>query len=93
VPIIASKAQNAQMLMSVIDYIKNDPAETVNDRNDYIIKKACKSAVKSDRELNDLEIRSLISDLIKTKTPFVCPHGRDVIVKFKKSFVDSLFGR
>lgn len=93
VPIIASEPQNARMLMSIIDDIKSDDCQTAKDRNDYIIKKSCKAAVKSGRVLNDMEIRRLISDLIKTKTPFICPHGRDIIVKMKKTFIDSLFGR
>lgn len=93
VPIIASEPQNTQMLITIIDGIKNDDVNVVKDRNDYIIKKACKAAVKSGRVLNDMEIRRLLTDLIKTKTPFICPHGRDIIVKMKKTFIDSLFGR
>lgn len=93
VPIIASEPQGTQMLITIIDDIKNDDCHNIKDRNDYIIKKACKAAVKSGRALNDMEIRRLLSDLIKTNTPFICPHGRDIIVKMKKTFIDSLFGR
>jgi len=93
VPIIASKAQNTAMLSNIINYIKKEPAENIKNRNDRIIKQACSQAVKSDRTLSEFEISRLITDLINTAAPFICPHGRDVIVKLKKSFIDSLFGR
>jgi DNA mismatch repair protein MutL len=93
VPIIASKIQTTQMLLDIINFMKNESAETYTNRNDLIIKKACVSAVKSDRTLNNFEVQSLIKELIKTKTPFICPHGRDTIIKVKKGFIDKLFGR
>lgn len=93
VPIIASKIQNTQLLYDIIDFIKNEPASTYTNRNDLIIKKACSAAVKSDRTLSSFEVQSLIKELAKTKTPFICPHGRDTIIKINKEFIDKLFGR
>ncbi len=93
VPIIASKIQDIQILFDVVDFMKNELAATYTNRNDLIIKKACSAAVKSDRTLDSFEVQSLIKELIKTKTPFICPHGRDTIIKVKKGFIDKLFGR
>ncbi len=41
--------------------------------------------MKSDKELNQIEVDALIDKLLHTDTPFICPHGRDVIIKIEKS--------
>ncbi len=54
---------------------------------------ACRSAIKSGKPLNQEEMRYLIDRLFATSSPFVCPHGRPIIVKLTLDELDRRFGR
>lgn len=54
---------------------------------------ACKAAIKAGDVLNLDEMNALIDELFTTKYPFVCPHGRPVVVNFTLSEIHRLFGR
>jgi len=54
---------------------------------------ACRSAIKSGKPLNQDEMRYLVDRLFATSSPFVCPHGRPIIVKLTLEELDRRFGR
>lgn len=54
-----------------VDDIKTDLLKTM----------ACKAAVKAGDPLTPAEWNSLIAQLLKTKNPFTCPHGRPIVVR------------
>ena len=54
---------------------------------------ACRSAVKSGEPLSEAEMQDLIDRLFATKEPFVCPHGRPIVVKLTLDELDRRFGR
>jgi len=54
---------------------------------------ACRSAIKAGAPLNQEEMRYLVDKLFATSSPFVCPHGRPVIVKLTIEELDRRFGR
>jgi DNA mismatch repair protein MutL len=54
---------------------------------------ACKSAVKTGEYLERDEMRKLAADLFACDTPYVCPHGRPVILDFSLTEFDRRFGR
>lgn len=54
---------------------------------------SCRGAIKSGHVLNIRQMRELIDDLFKTTRPFVCPHGRPVIVRFTPKDLANLFCR
>lgn len=54
---------------------------------------ACKAAIKSGDLLNREEMNALIDELFTTEYPFVCPHGRPVVVNLTLSELHRLFGR
>ncbi|MCR4601533.1 MAG: DNA mismatch repair endonuclease MutL [Clostridia bacterium] len=58
-----------------------------------ITTRACKSAVKGNDRLTDLEIDRLMRDLANAVNPFTCPHGRPTIIKLKKTEIEALFKR
>ncbi|MBK9247506.1 MAG: DNA mismatch repair endonuclease MutL [Ignavibacteria bacterium] len=53
----------------------------------------CKAAIKSGHKLSAIEMRRLVEDLFATSTPYVCPHGRPVVVDFPLVEFDNRFGR
>jgi DNA mismatch repair protein MutL len=54
---------------------------------------ACKAAIKAGDPLKLDEMNALIDELFTTEYPFVCPHGRPVVVNLTLSELHRLFGR
>ena len=54
---------------------------------------ACKTAIKAGYKLTLEEIQVLIDQLFLTRHPYVCPHGRPIIIKISIEELDKRFGR
>ena len=54
---------------------------------------ACKAAIKAGNELNDEQIKMLISILTENEIPLQCPHGRPAVIKITRKDIDKLFKR
>ena len=53
----------------------------------------CKAAIKTGQRLSEPEMRRLVEDLFATSTPYVCPHGRPIVIDFPLGEFDKRFGR
>ncbi len=58
-----------------------------NPEDDILKLMACKSAIKVNHKLNYEEMVQLVSDLFKTKNPYLCPHSRPIIVEITEDFI------
>ena len=82
------------------DFVK-DFISSINEETDLksqktldtIASKACKSAVKANDNLSDIEITQLIKDLAGCDNPFSCPHGRPTFIKLGKYQIERMFSR
>ncbi len=54
---------------------------------------ACKSAIKANRKMTDMEIRGLVDELAKTDGLYTCVHGRPVIISMGKKEFEKRFKR
>lgn len=54
---------------------------------------SCHGAVKAGDTLNVREMKELLEALFHTETPYVCPHGRPIIVRFPPGELAKLFKR
>lgn len=54
---------------------------------------SCHGAVKAGDTLNVREMKELLETLFHTETPYVCPHGRPIIVRFTPGELAKLFKR
>lgn len=54
---------------------------------------ACKMAVKAGDRLSFEEMARLVSELKKTSNPYLCPHGRPIVVCISNRELDKMFGR
>ncbi len=54
---------------------------------------ACKAAIKAGDPLGLQEMNALIDELFATEYPFVCPHGRPIVVNLTLSELHRLFDR
>ena len=54
---------------------------------------ACKAAIKAGDKLGQEEMHILIEQLFETQMPYVCPHGRPIVIKLAIDELDRRFGR
>jgi DNA mismatch repair protein MutL len=72
------------------EYQQHSP---MNVRDNLAKSYSCKSAIKAGDSLSEQEMRSLIDQLFATKMPYVCPHGRPVVLRISIEELDRRFGR
>jgi DNA mismatch repair protein MutL len=68
-------------------------AEAGDHRHRLAASYACRTAIKAGEKLSTQEMQSLIDHLFQTENPFVCPHGRPVVIKLSLQELDYRFGR
>lgn len=94
IPADVRLGNEAKILQEVLDEFKNNEHAGGMDARDRLAKSfACKAAVKAGDKLNTSEMISLIDHLFATSMPYVCPHGRPVVVKISIEELDRRFGR
>ena len=58
-----------------------------------LITASCKMAVKAGDPMSHEEMKVLLEDLMQTTNPFMCPHGRPIIVSLSNWELDRKFRR
>ncbi|MCX7929530.1 MAG: DNA mismatch repair endonuclease MutL [Chlorobi bacterium] len=54
---------------------------------------ACRAAIKAGERLVLAQMQQLVEELLRCRTPEVCPHGRPVLIHFPLRELDRRFGR
>ncbi|MCI5532940.1 MAG: DNA mismatch repair endonuclease MutL [Caecibacter massiliensis] len=72
---------------------ENDVADKAVLRHRSLAYLSCHGAVKAGDRLNIRQMKQLIEDLFHTEKPYVCPHGRPIIVRFTPDDLAKLFKR
>lgn len=94
VPYFLGKLDARSLFINILDNIKSlGSGKTTEVKYNKIATLACKSAVKANDYLNQIEMEKLINDLRYIEDPFHCPHGRPVIIKFTSYDLDKKFRR
>ncbi len=81
------------ILQKVLDEYRSTMDAQIDVRDNLAKSFACKTAIKSGDSLTDEEMRDLIDQLFGTEMPYVCPHGRPVVIKLSVEELDKKFGR
>jgi DNA mismatch repair protein MutL len=94
VPVDVKPGQEGTILQNILDLYKEDEHNLKLEPREKLAKSfSCKAAIKAGDPLNQTEIQSLLDQLFGTEIPYVCPHGRPVIVKLSLAELDRRFGR
>ncbi len=94
VPPEVKAGTEANILQDILDEFKNNQLRVKLDARDNIAKSfSCKAAIKAGERLSETEMRSLIDQLFGTSMPYVCPHGRPVLIKLSLAELDRRFFR
>lgn len=94
-PSLIQRGDTKQIINDVIDQITDsyDNLDPLKLQDEILITTACRSAIQAGDKISDLEAANLIKELFNTEQPYMCPHGRPIIVKMKKSEMDEKFQR
>lgn len=84
-------------LKSFVDDLTNDinsfKPSVAYEIDAYLMRTACRSAVKAGQKLNDLQIKALLKDLDMKKPVLLCPHGRPIISIINRAQIEKWFKR
>jgi len=94
VPDDVKPGSEEKVLLEMIDEYAVNQREKRLEESDNVAKSySCKTAIKSGDKLSEKEMRLLIDQLFATSMPYVCPHGRPIVVKISLDEFDRRFGR
>ncbi|MCR4923592.1 MAG: DNA mismatch repair endonuclease MutL [Lachnospiraceae bacterium] len=78
----------------ILDLLEKEHISTdVSDILHRIATISCKGAIKGNQRISQKEAEVLIDELMTLENPYHCPHGRPVIVKFRKNEIEKMFKR
>ncbi|MFA5803500.1 MAG: DNA mismatch repair endonuclease MutL [Melioribacteraceae bacterium] len=95
IPQEVKQGTEEKILFEILEeYHLNEREKKVTDAKDNIAKSySCRTAIKAGDKLSEKEMRLLIDQLFATSMPYVCPHGRPIVVKISLEEFDRRFGR
>ncbi len=94
VPIDIAGKNEAKAFVDILDdYEERSRASQSESRENLAASYSCKAAIKTGQKLSREEMERLIEDLFKCSMPYVCPHGRPLIIEFDLKELDKRFGR
>lgn len=95
VPAMLQNKPYEQILRDMIEELVNHTVSRrlLVQRDHVTITNACKMAVKAGDPLSIEEMTALLQQLAETENPYVCPHGRPIVVKIGLNELDKQFKR
>ena len=95
VPAVMQKGDVRQAIMDIIDQIATSPdkQDKLKLQDEILITTACHSSVQAGDKLSDAETANLLRELFSIEPPFVCPHGRPIVIRMNRSELEEKFQR
>lgn len=94
IPADVRSGREDSILREVIEaYEEFGETKLLSGRDALAASFACRAAIKSGDKLAQEEMHVLIEQLFQTKMPYVCPHGRPIVIKLAIDELDRRFGR
>jgi DNA mismatch repair protein MutL len=95
VPSVLANKPYERILLDMVDELCNQSVtrRLLVQKDHVTITNACKMAVKAGDPLNIEEMEALLAQLRDTENPYLCPHGRPIVVTIPFSELDRQFKR
>lgn len=93
-PFTGNDPDVGKMFVEVLDFVMGEnhgEMSVVADKALYGV--ACKTAVKANKKLDELEIMALLDRMAALKNPYTCPHGRPAVFRLRRYELEKLFKR
>jgi DNA mismatch repair protein MutL len=94
VPNDVRPGQEGAILRELLDQYQEYQRLGMTDQRDLIAASfACRASIKAGDPLSEPEMLNLIEQLFSTSMPYVCPHGRPIVIRIDLAELDRRFGR
>ena len=94
VPSDIKNGTEKEILFEILfEYKENQRDKKMDINHNLAASYSCKAAIKAGDKLSEKEMRVLVDQLFATSMPYVCPHGRPIIIKLTLDEFDRRFGR
>ncbi len=96
VPIIFEEPSSVHFFVEMITELSESEKEVENIyefQKETIMMMSCKSAVKANDKLTEVEAREIIDKVLADETLLKCPHGRPTLIKLTKKDIEKMFKR
>ena len=94
VPIDVRHGQEESILRELVDQYREYQQMGKTDQREMLAASfACRASIKAGDPLTEPEMLSLIEQLFSTSMPYVCPHGRPVVIRIDLKELVRRFGR
>ncbi len=90
---VPSGSEASIMIEIIDDYTNNLRVRHSTKRDNLAASFSCKSAIKTGAKLSYEQMKKLVTDLMNCKMPYICPHGRPVVLELTLTDLDKQFGR
>jgi len=94
VPVFLGRSEDPSDVRDMLSGILDEGLRTGVDAREKIRRLvACRGAIKAGTICTDDQCSRLVSQLMATRDPWTCPHGRPTMIVFPKKKIDTLFKR
>lgn len=93
VPYFFNKPVQPESLREAIDELKDNGELRWRSREKFLASMACHTAIKAGDDLSLDEMQELINQLLSTKNPYSCPHGRPTMISITIYELEKKFKR
>ncbi len=94
IPSDVKMEHEVEILLDILsEYRKNEQLKQLEMRDNLAKSYSCKAAIKAGDKITENEMRILVDKLFATSMPYVCPHGRPIVIKIPLEELDKRFGR
>ena len=82
------------LIIELLDIIKGSKNVSLTEiETKMLFQIACKSAIKANKKLSQIEMEKLVYDIMEIDNINTCPHGRPILISFSEYFIEKQFGR
>lgn len=93
-PVDLLESKGEEVIRYILNFLQEQQeVSKAQLRHEMLAYASCRGAIKGGHKLNTYQMANLINDLLHTKQPYVCPHGRPTMIKFSPHELGKLFLR
>lgn len=93
VPLLVKDINLKDFVNDLVNDLNNFKPKIAYELDSYLMRTACRSAVKAGQVLNDLQINELLKNLDINNPVLLCPHGRPIVTVITRAQIEKWFKR